>query len=263
MFKKLVCLMLTLVCLLPCATAFAGCAATEIDATQNASRYTVSIYEGSDGYFSIIRDDCLNTITIEKYSLTTGEKKRTVVGDLDSGIVTVTSYKADGTENVVIIESEITTAPDVEVQTVSGSKTTKSKFAYNYKNSTSCYVACPSFAGNANSVYSFTTFEHAGNVDDLDDFRDAVNQIDADEKSLELYIEAGTVTTLINTALAIADNPLDFGAILKEAVAELDVVVDAQAAAYQIGVSQDRAQVLYNRLQNDYVELLGVGDGKI
>ena len=83
------------------------------------------------------------------------------------------------------------------------------------------------------------------------------------EKGLEVYIEADTVTTLINTALAIADNPMDFGAILKETLTQLDVAAEAQAIAYQIGVSQDRAQVLYNRLQNDYAELLSVGDAKI
>ena len=55
---------------------------------------------------------------------------------------------------------------------------------------------------------------------------------------------------------------MDFGAILKETLTQLDVAAEAQAIAYQIGVSQDRAQVLYNRLQNDYAELLSVGDGK-
>ena len=256
MFKKLGCLMLTFVCLLPCTTAFAGCTAAEVDATP-------LVCEDSNCYFSVVRDDDLNTITIEKYSLTTDEKICTAGADLDSGIVTVTSYKADGTEDVEIMESEVLPTPDIEVQTVSGSKTTRSKYAYNYKSSTSCYVACPAFAGNADAIYSFTTFEHAGNVDHLDAFRGAVNQIYADEKSLETYIASSTVTTLINTALAIADNPMDFGAVLKEAVAQLDVVAEAQIAAYQIGVSQDRAQVLYNRLQNDYAELLSVGDAKI
>ena len=256
MFKKLVWLMLPFVCLLPCAIAFTGCSAAEVDATP-------SIYETSDSYFSIVHDDDLNTITIEKYSLVTDEKICTAVADLDSGIVTVTSYKADGTEDVEIMESEVLPTPDIEVQTVSGSKTTRSKYAYNYRSSTSCDVACPAFAGNADTIYSFTTFEHAGNVDHLDAFRDTVNQIDMFEKGLEVYIEADTVTTLINTALAIADNPMDFGAILKETLTQLDVAAEAQAIAYQIGVSQDRAQVLYNRLQNDYAELLSVGDAKI
>lgn len=255
MFKKLVWFMLPFVCLLPCAIAFAGCTAAEIDATP-------LVCEDSNCYFLVVRDDDLNTITIKKYSLTTDEKRCTAVADLDSGIVTVTSYKADGTEDVEIIESDVTAAPDAETQTVSGSKTTRSKYAYHYKSSTSCDVACPAFAGNADAIYSFTTFEHAGNVGHFDAFRDTVNQIDADEKRLEVYVGAGTVTTLINTALAIAENPMDFGAVLKEAVAQLDVVAEAQIAAYQIGVSQDRAQVLYNRLQNDYAELLSVGNGK-
>ena len=90
----------------------------------------------------------------------------------------------------------------------------------------------------------------------MDNFRDAVNQIYADEEGLALFITASKATTLINEALALAINPLDFGEVLRASVDEITSSAEAQSRALQIGVSQDRAQVIYNRLQEDYVSLM-------
>lgn len=247
MMKKILCLMLALaMCLSLSGMAFAGCINAGVDDDS-------VFYQGTDADYVISYDKKLNTMTIERYAHDTGVKERSAVGDLEKGTVTVQTYKNDGSVEIQVIENEPT---GIEPQTVSGSRTTRSKYAYNYRNSTSCYVACPAFAGNSDAIYSFTTFEHAGNINDLDNFRDAVNQIHADEEGLALFITASEATTLINQALALATNPLNFGEVLKAAVNEITSSAEAQSRALQIGVSQDRAQVIYNRLQEDYVSLM-------
>ena len=247
MMKKILCLMLALaMCLSLSGMAFAGCINAGVDDDS-------VFYQGTDADYVISYDKKLNTMTIERYAHDTGVKERSAVGDLEKGTVTVQTYKNDGSVEIQVIENEPT---GIEPQTVSGSRTTRSKYAYNYRNSTSCYVACPAFAGNSDAIYSFTTFEHAGNINDLDNFRDAVNQIHADEEGLALFITASEATTLINEALALATNPLNFGEVLKAAVNEITSSAEAQSRALQIGVSQDRAQVIFNRLQEDYVSLM-------
>ena len=247
MMKKILCLMLALAMYLSLSgMAFAGCVNAGVDDDS-------VFYQGTDADYVISYDKKLNTMTIERYAHDTGVKERSAVGNLEKGIVTVQTYKNDGSAEIQVIENEPT---GIEPQTVSGSRTTRSKYAYNYRNSTSCYVACPAFAGNSDAIYSFTTFEHAGNINDLDNFRDAVNQIYADEEGLALFITASKATTLINEALALAINPLDFGEVLRASVDEITSSAEAQSRALQIGVSQDRAQVIYNRLQEDYISLM-------
>lgn len=247
MTKKHVCLILVLsMCLFLSGMAFAGCVNAGVDDDS-------VFYQGTDADYVISYDKKSNTMTIERYAQDTGVKERSAVGDLEKGTVTVQTYKNDGAVETQVIENEPT---GIEPQTVSGSRTTRSKYAYNYRNSTSCYVACPAFSGNSDAIYSFTTFEHAGNINDLDNFRDAVNQIYADEEGLALFITASKATTLINEALALAINPLDFGEVLRASVDQITSSAEAQSRALQIGVSQDRAQVIYNRLQEDYVSLM-------
>lgn len=243
-------LALTTISMVLCLPAFA----TSESSVENEGRVVESIYDNNklvttfDEYF----------VTMERYSLDTGDLIISVRWERDSDYITVTQ---DGETKTMLAAdaaaSVRSSTPQVGTKSNSLSNSTTMGYEYTITYGSTYYwsLHCPEYDDGGETVYSFTCAERDSYYDKLESFRVDVDNIAA----LEQKIQARTSAKILNAALAVAfvatGTPEGFAFAFSAWFADQGYSIEIQDFAADIGVYQKDAYDKYWRVQREWSEL--------
>jgi len=249
MKKKIMSLALALVmCLSLCVPAFAASSNnTRIIQDDNEIRI-VQATLGNERYVATY-NKILNTMTMERISATTGQLEASATTDLNTNQVTA------ATQNGISVSPENSTIPILRVST--GSRTTTSKFSYNYRNANSCTLSRPQYVGESNGViYSFTTMERATNKSDLANFKITVENIYAKEQTIVDLVGTASFVTGCATGFLVGSGGAGVGVAIGAYLTALGFGVSAKIACNELGSLMETATTYFDSVRDDYIYYL-------
>lgn len=232
--KKIISLVLSLVMLMSISvTAFASetQALADVGMTIEETETTriARAYDGDTLYVSTL-DKVSNTMTTERFS-PDGTRNAVATVDLNQNIISAIDY---------------TTGETTRATTVS--KTTESKYAYEYTNTSpkKWKLVRPKYAGEASSGgYYFRANQTTTNKSDLNEFRVTVNSIASKESELKTLVGLASFLGGFATGFAIGSGGTGFGVAVAAYLAAAGFGVAAQQKANEIGELQDTAYSRY------------------
>lgn len=195
-----------------------------------------------------------NVVTMNRYSLDTNELVISVQWERDSDHITVLQ---DGATKTLSIDAIASSLRRNTSRANSLNNETSLGYAYTiyYGNYNSWSLYCPQYDDGNGVVHSFACAERDSYLDELESFREDVDNIAA----LERKIEARTSARILNAAYVAAfiatNTPTGFGFALSSWFEENKYSLEVQDLAADIGPYQKDAYDKYWRILQEWSEL--------
>ncbi len=211
----------------------------------------VESYYADNKLVTIFEDDL---VTMERYSVKTGELVVSVLWKRDSDYITVIRGEVQNTMFIASpASSGLTTAP----RGPSLSNSTEMGYSYrvSYGSHNSWSLSCPQYDNGGETIFSFACTERESFYENLDSFRTDVDNIAALEQKIAIREGERILNIAITAAFAVAPSPEGFAFALSAWFAGRNYSTDIQDFAAEIGVYQKDAYDKYWRVQKEWSDL--------